>query len=106
MNLNEKQRKYLRGLAHDLKPTVFVGMSGASESVLQEIQQCLAHHELIKVKLRLGSREARDDAIQTLVAASGAELIKRRRIYSRGGRRAEARDGRLGQKREPAVGLR
>ena len=77
MNLNEKQRKYLRGLAHDLKPAVFVGMGGVSESVLQEFRRSLAHHELIKIRLRLGSREARDEAIQTLVASAEAQLVKR-----------------------------
>jgi len=77
MDLSDKQRKYLRGLAHDLKPTVFVGMGGVSESVLEEYRQCLERHELIKVKLRLGSRDARDEAIQTLVTSAKAELIKR-----------------------------
>lgn len=77
MDLNEKQRKYLRGLAHELKPTVFIGMSGVSENVLREFDQCLEHHELIKIKFRLGSREARDEAIQKLVRSGQAQLIKR-----------------------------
>jgi RNA-binding protein len=75
MNVNDKQRKYLSGLAHDIKPTVFVGNSGVTDGVLGELSRCLDHHELIKVKLRLGDREARKAAVQVLVEASGADLV-------------------------------
>ena len=49
--LSGAQRKYLRGLAHHLKPVVHVGRNGATDPVLQEIEEALDYHELIKVKL-------------------------------------------------------
>ncbi len=49
--LSGAQRKYLRGLAHHLKPVVHVGRNGVTDPVLQEIAEALDHHELIKVKL-------------------------------------------------------
>ena len=49
--LTGAQRKYLRGLAHPLEPTVQVGKEGVSEAVVAEVQAQLVAHELIKVRL-------------------------------------------------------
>jgi RNA-binding protein len=51
MRLSGTQRKYLRGLAHHLKPVVHVGRNGVTDPVLQEIEEALDDHELIKVRL-------------------------------------------------------
>ncbi len=77
MNLNEHQKKYLRGLGHQLKPLIMVGDSGLSESVLAEYESTLAHHELIKVRVRVGDRAARDEIINKLCEDSSAQLIQR-----------------------------
>lgn len=77
MNLNEHQKKYLRGLGHQLKPLVMIGEAGLSESVLAEFESTLSHHELIKVSVRVGDRTARDEIIQKLCADSSAQLIQR-----------------------------
>ena len=45
------QRKYLRGLAHALRPVVRVGRSGVSEDVLRKVDEALDDHELIKVSM-------------------------------------------------------
>ena len=55
MKFSESQKKYLRGLGHDLKPLVLVGDAGLSEGLLAEFETTLAHHELIKVRLRPGT---------------------------------------------------
>lgn len=77
MSLSEAQRKYLRGLGHALKPLVMVGDSGLSESLLAEYKSTLDHHELIKVQVRVGDREARDDMIEKLCKDSSATLVQR-----------------------------
>ena len=48
--LNGKQKRYLRGLAHDLKPTVHIGKQGVTDALVAEAETALEHHELIKVK--------------------------------------------------------
>lgn len=45
-----KQRRHLRALAHPLKPVVQLGNRGLVESVLEQIETQLHHHELIKIK--------------------------------------------------------
>ncbi|MEM9408429.1 MAG: ribosome assembly RNA-binding protein YhbY [Acidobacteriota bacterium] len=60
MDLTGKQKKYLRGLAHSLKPVVHVGKDGLSAAVRGELSQALDHHELIKVRLA-GDRHERKE---------------------------------------------
>jgi RNA-binding protein len=48
--LTSIQAKYLRGLAHALKPVVFVGQKGVTPALIQSAEQAFQHHELIKAK--------------------------------------------------------
>lgn len=77
MTLSEAQKKYLRGLGHALKPLIMVGDAGLSESLLVEFESTLAHHELIKVRVRVGDRKARDAIIEQMCSNSGAALVQR-----------------------------
>lgn len=45
------QRKYLRGLAHHLKPVVQVGRAGVTDAVVGAVHAALDDHELVKVRL-------------------------------------------------------
>jgi len=77
MSLTEKQKKHLRGLGHALDPVMQTGGAGASPGLLAELDSTLAHHELIKIRVRAGDREARDALIRQLCEASGADLVQR-----------------------------
>ena len=77
MKLSEPQKKYLRGLSHDLKTLIMVGDAGLSDALLAEFESTLAHHELIKVRVKAGDRATRDAMISELCSQSGAELIQR-----------------------------
>jgi RNA-binding protein len=77
MTLSESQKKYLRGLGHALKPLILVGDAGLSESLLLEFESTLAHHELIKVRVRAGDRKTRDAIIEEMCSKSGAALVQR-----------------------------
>src|SRR5512136_1214309 len=48
--LSGSQKKYLRGLAHHLNPSVRVGKKGIAESLIESVDSQLKAHELIKVK--------------------------------------------------------
>ena len=77
MTLSEKQRKHLRTLGHALKPVVMVGAKGLTESVLQELDQSIEHHELMKIRVSVGDRDERDAVIAEVCERSGAELVQR-----------------------------
>jgi len=77
MSLTEQQKKHLRGLGHKLKPVIMVGNNGLTKALLDEFSRALAHHELLKIKLAVGDREARDQAIDALCEHGHAELVQR-----------------------------
>lgn len=77
MSLTESQKKHLRGLGHQLKPVIMIADAGLSESVFREFSSSIAHHELIKVRVRVGDRGKRDDIIADLCKRGEAELVTR-----------------------------
>ena len=76
MKLTNNQKKYLRSLAHDLKPFVMIGQNGLSESVLTEIDSTMLKHELIKIKLRVDNRKEKQQILEKIIEFSHAELIQ------------------------------
>ncbi len=75
--LTEKQKQHLRGLGHKLKPAVLIGANGYTDAVRAEIDLALQRHELMKVRVSVGERAARDAAIEQLCADASASLIQR-----------------------------
>lgn len=49
--LSDDQRRTLQEMGHDLDPVVWVGRRGISEGLLENIDNQLLAHELIKVKV-------------------------------------------------------
>ncbi len=76
MSLSPSQRRYLRSLAHDLKPVILLGAKGATEAVVKELDLALTHHELVKVKLSGGDKDERQEQIDFLAGGTGAENIQ------------------------------
>ena len=76
MKLTNNQRKYLRSLAHDLKPFVMIGQNGLSESVLAEINSTMLKHELIKIKLKVDNRKEKQQIMKKIIEFSLAELVQ------------------------------
>jgi RNA-binding protein len=75
MPLTDSQKKYLRRLGHPLHPIVLVGRQGLTGNVVTELHRALSDHELVKVRARVGNREARDAALAELARASDSELV-------------------------------
>jgi len=68
--------RQLRAIGHKLKPVVSVAGNGLTEGVMSELERALSDHELIKIKLAVGSREAKAAISQELCDRAGAELIQ------------------------------
>jgi RNA-binding protein len=75
--LTDAQRKHLRRLGHDRDPIVLVGQGGITPNLVAELDQALSHHELVKVRARVGDRDLRDEILGELAARTGAELVQR-----------------------------
>lgn len=68
--------KQLRAIGHKLKPVVTVSGNGLSAGVMAELDRALTQHELVKVKLAVGGREARAEITDELCGKAGAELVQ------------------------------
>lgn len=77
MAITNTQKKFLRQAAHHIKPVVWAGQQGITDALINEINEALYRHELIKIKLRLGEREERDSGIQEIVNKTEAEAVQR-----------------------------
>ncbi len=77
MQLSEKQRRHLKGLAHPLKPVILMGNAGLTEAVVAETARALTDHELIKVRLPGLDREDRDAALALLAERTDSTMVTR-----------------------------
>jgi RNA-binding protein len=77
MALSERQKKQLRRLGHALHPIVLVGQKGLTPGVTAELRLALEHHELVKLRARVGDREARDALFAGLAHETGSDFVYR-----------------------------
>jgi RNA-binding protein len=75
MAVNDKQKRYLKGLAHSLKPVVMLGDKGLTENVLNEIDNALSHHELIKVRVSGQERAERLEMLNSIAEQTSSDLV-------------------------------
>ncbi|MDX1727313.1 MAG: ribosome assembly RNA-binding protein YhbY [Pseudoalteromonas tetraodonis] len=76
MTLSNKQKQFLKGQAHSLKPVVLLGSNGLTEGVVVEIQSALEIHELIKVKVPTDDRETKKLIFDAIIRETGATKLQ------------------------------
>jgi RNA-binding protein len=74
--LTQDQKKSLKSKAHALNPVVMIAGNGLSENVLNEINQALECHELIKVKISGFERDEKLEMATEICRKFGAFLIQ------------------------------
>lgn len=74
--LTGKQVRFLRGLGHHLQPVVMIGKEALSDAVLASLEEALATHELIKVKLQEGCPLDRREAAPILAEKTGSTVAQ------------------------------
>jgi len=76
MKLTNNQKKYLRKLAHNLRPIVMVGQQGLSDAVLAELESTMTKHELLKIKVRVSDRDEKQEIVDKILNFSKAALVQ------------------------------
>ena len=66
MEMNGKQKRYLRSLAVNIKPIVQIGKSGLSNEILTSIRNAADARELIKVNILQNSDEVAKDVAEAI----------------------------------------
>ena len=56
---------------------VIVGANGLTDNVLNEIEQAVDHHELIKIRLNVADKQQRDAIISEICKKARAELVQK-----------------------------
>jgi RNA-binding protein len=70
------QKKYLRGLAHNLKPIVFIGQKGLADSVVRSVSDALGKHELIKIKfIEYKEKSQKKEIVDEIEKKTDSEMV-------------------------------
>jgi RNA-binding protein len=74
--LTSADRKALKARAHKLEALVLIGTNGLTDELVNEVDQALKAHELIKVRAPGLERDDREVAFKALCERTGAEAVQ------------------------------
>jgi len=74
--LTGKQRRHLRGLGHKLTVVVQVGKGGLDDGLIAAVNQALADHELVKIKVGENAELDRHDAAEQIAKQTKSEVAQ------------------------------
>jgi RNA-binding protein len=75
--LNAKQRMKLKGLAHSLKPILYIGKEGVTESSVRAVEAAFNTREILKIKVQDGAPETADESGRLLAGrVKDAHLVQ------------------------------
>lgn len=76
MTLTKKQTKQLRAMANQLKPLFYVGKNDLTEAAINQADETIEKHELIKCAVQDGSGLTAKEAAEELAEALDAEVVQ------------------------------
>jgi len=74
--LTGKQRRHLRALGHNLPAIATIGKEGISPTFTMAVDQALADHELVKIRVGKNALVDRHGASQDLAAQTSSEVAQ------------------------------
>ncbi len=74
--LTGKQRRFLRGLGHELKVVVQVGKGGIDTGLIAAVDQALTDHELVKIKVAENADLDRHEAADAIAQQTKSEVAQ------------------------------
>ena len=70
------EKRFLRGLAHSLKPLVYVGQRGITRSLIDAMNDALDHHELVKIKfLEVKDKEKKLALVRQIELSVAGQMV-------------------------------
>ena len=74
--LTGKQKRYLRGIGHNLNAIFQIGKHGVHQSQVDSIDDALTAHELIKVKIRESCMQSKNEIAIELSMRTKADVVQ------------------------------
>lgn len=74
--LTGKQRRHLRALGHKLTVVVQVGKGGLDEGLIAAVNQALADHELVKIKVGENAELDRHQAAESIATQTKSQVAQ------------------------------
>lgn len=71
-----KQRSYLKKLAQNLSPTVYIGKAGMTENIKKELENGFESRELVKIRIQEGSNLEPKMTANVLAEELNAEFVQ------------------------------
>ena len=73
--INSQDRAKLRSLSNSLKDLVFIGKDGVTDNVVEQINDNLFAHELIKIKTQKNAPDTLSFLAEEICNKCGCELV-------------------------------
>jgi RNA-binding protein len=80
--LTSTQRRFLKRLAHSLKPLLQIGKEGPSQAFIAQLSEQIGIHELIKVRVLNNCESTREEIEASIKAADIAIVQKVGHVYT------------------------
>ena len=74
--LTGKQKRYLRGIGHNLSAIFQIGKDGVHQTQIEGIDEALESRELIKVKILESCQQDKNEIAQELSLKTDAEVVQ------------------------------
>ena len=74
--LTGKQKRYLRGIGHNLNAIFQIGKDGVHQSQVDSIDDALTAHELIKVKILESCMQSKNEIAIELSMRTKADVVQ------------------------------
>jgi RNA-binding protein len=76
VNLQGKQKRFLRGLGHHLEPVLYLGKEGLTDSLAAAAREVFKTRELIKVKVGQNCAVPTEEAATAVAKMTGAAVVQ------------------------------
>ncbi|MHB1315349.1 MAG: ribosome assembly RNA-binding protein YhbY [Christensenellales bacterium] len=76
MEINSRQRAYLRSLASGLDPIVHIGKGGINANIIKQTDDALKARELVKGTVQQNSETSAKEACEELCRQTGAQPVQ------------------------------
>ncbi len=74
--ITSKQRSYLKSLANNLNPSLQIGKTGLTESIIDELEVQLEHKELVKISVLENSPVLVGEIIDEILEKTKADFVQ------------------------------